>query len=188
MGRLVAIPLRQPVIERCRFGQSVELSAGRRLQARDARALERILLSASRRLRRDGPLSRTRPHLLRARASSRYRELGEISCKSTVAGPVHLPVALRQQHRLTLMDGDLRRADLHPERHPRVPFATTTERSLLARPVPRRSIGLPAIGLKQHRHGRRRDQPRSATTNRASVGWPEAPSGILRASAAEGQI
>ena len=159
-----------------------------RPDVRDARALERILLGASRRLRRDGSLSRTRPHLLRTRASSRYREFGEISCKSTVAGPVHLPVALRQQHRLPLMDGDLRRADLHLERHPRVPFATTTDRSLLARPVPQRSIGLPAIGLKRHRHCRRRDQPRSAATDRASVGWPEAPSGILRASAAEGQI
>jgi hypothetical protein len=27
-----------------------------------------------------------------------------------VAGPVHLPVGLREQHRLSLMDGDLREA------------------------------------------------------------------------------
>jgi hypothetical protein len=57
-------------------------------------------------------------------------------------------------------------------------LSTATERNILARQVPRRSIGLPAIGLKRHRLCCRRDQPRSAAMSRASGGWPTAPSSI----------
>src|SRR5262249_11810917 len=42
---------------------------------------------------------------------------GVTEIQPTVAGPVHLPVRLRHQHRLSLMDGDLRGANLNLERH-----------------------------------------------------------------------
>jgi hypothetical protein len=70
------------------------------------------------------------------------------------------------------MDGDLRRADLHLERHPRVPFNGDRTQSPCAR-MPRRSIGLPTISLKEHRR-RRLDQSGSAEPNQASRGWLKA--------------
>ena len=54
------------------------------------------------------------------------------------------------------------------------------ERNLLAHPLSRRSIGIPIISLKQHRHSRRRDRSGSAATNRASGGWPKAQSSICK--------
>src|SRR5215471_4817130 len=39
-----------------------------------------------------------------------------------LAGPTYLSVGLGDEHRLALMDGDLRRADLNFERHRRRPF------------------------------------------------------------------
>ena len=47
---------------------------------------------------------------------------GVAEIQPAFAGPVHLPVGFGHQHRLSLVDGDLRRADLNLERHPRVPF------------------------------------------------------------------
>ena len=45
--------------------------------------------------------------------------------QAVVAGPVDLAVRFRDQHRLSLVDGDLRRTDLDLERHCElVPFAS----------------------------------------------------------------
>jgi hypothetical protein len=73
------------------------------------------------------------------------------------------------------MDGDLRRADLHLERHPRVPFNGDRTQPPCA-PMPRRSIGLPTKSLKQHRAAVRRDRSGSGATNCAPGGWSKAPS------------
>ena len=47
---------------------------------------------------------------------------GVAEIKPACAGPDHLPVGVGHQHRLTLMDGDLRRADLNLERHVELHF------------------------------------------------------------------
>jgi hypothetical protein len=54
--------------------------------------------------------------------------------------------------------------------------SAATERELLAHSVPRRSIGQPAIGLKQHRRDRRRDQSGLGAMSCAPGGLPKAPS------------
>ena len=47
---------------------------------------------------------------------------GVAEIQPAFAGPVHLPVGLGHQHRLPLMDGDLRGADLNLERHVELSF------------------------------------------------------------------
>jgi hypothetical protein len=50
--------------------------------------------------------------------------------------------------------------------------STATERELLAHPVPRISIGQPAISLKQHRRGHHRETSGSMTTSCVAGGCP----------------
>ena len=81
-----------------------------------------ISLEDARRMRGDSAAIQQVPRLAVGIDRPGADHPGVTKIQPTVAGPVHLPVGLRQQHRLCLMDGDLRRADLNLERHPRVPF------------------------------------------------------------------
>ena len=47
---------------------------------------------------------------------------GVAKIQPAFAGPIHLPVSFGHQHRLCLMDGDLRRSNLNLEGHDAVPF------------------------------------------------------------------
>jgi hypothetical protein len=52
--------------------------------------------------------------------------------KAFFARPIDLPVFLADQHCLTLVDGDLRRADLDLDRHVVLPWLSVTKQASLA--------------------------------------------------------
>jgi hypothetical protein len=61
--------------------------------------------------------------------------------------------------------------------------STATERELLAHPVPRISIGRPAISLKQHRGGHHRETSGSMTTSCVAGGCPSSRYRVLQRAA-----
>ena len=81
-----------------------------------------IGLEDARRMRGDGAAIQQVPRLAIGIDRPGADHPGVTKIQPAVAGPVHLPVGLGQQHRLPLMDGDLRRADLNLERHPHTPL------------------------------------------------------------------